>query len=158
MIPQDPCLFKGTLKYNIDPTGEASDSTIESLVQKAGLPDLLTSFDSSKNILDYEVKEAGGNLSSGERQLICICRAVLRQAKVIVLDEATSNIDVRTEQRILDLMNSELQSSTVITIAHRLNTIIKSDRVAVLGDGKLLEYASPKELVSRADSHFAHLL
>jgi ABC-type multidrug transport system fused ATPase/permease subunit len=83
---------------------------------------------------------------------------VLRQAKVIVLDEATSNIDVRTEQKILQLMNSELQSSTVITIAHRLNTIIKSDRVAVLGDGKLLEYASPKELVTRPDSHFSHLL
>jgi len=96
-----------------------------------------------QKILDLEVKEGGSNLSSGEKQLITICRAVLRKAKVVVLDEATSNIDVITEQKILKLMNDELNDSTVITIAHRLNTIIKSDKIAVLGEGRLLEYDTP---------------
>jgi len=76
----------------------------------------------------------------------------------VVLDEATSNIDVITEQKILKFMSEELSDSTVITIAHRLNTIIKSDRIAVLGEGKLLEYGNPQELVSRPKGHFAKLL
>lgn len=75
-----------------------------------------------------------------------------------MLDEATSNIDVVTEQKILSLMADELATSTVVTIAHRLNTIIQSDKVAVLGDGRLLEYASPQELIARPETHFSQLL
>ena len=108
--------------------------------------------------MDLEIKEGGSNLSSGEKQLITICRAVIRKAKVVVLDEATANIDVRTEQKILKLLNEDLKESTVITIAHRLNTIINSDRIAVLGQGKLLEYDSPKELIKQKTGHFAKLL
>jgi ABC-type multidrug transport system fused ATPase/permease subunit len=82
-----------------------------------------------------KITEGGKNLSSGERQLICICRAILRKNKIVILDEATANIDVVTEQKIQTLINEEFTDSTVITIAHRLNTIIKSDYVLVLSRG-----------------------
>lgn len=82
-------------------------------------------------------------MSSGERQLICICRAILRSSKVVILDEATANIDVITEQKIQELINTEFKDSSMITIAHRLNTIIASDKVMVLSFGKILEYDSP---------------
>jgi ATP-binding cassette, subfamily C (CFTR/MRP), member 1 len=133
-------LFKGTLKFNLDPLNEINNSAIEAVLRQSGLQELLVSI---KSLLDYRIEEDGGNLSAGEKQLICICRAILRRAKVVILDEATSNIDVRTEQTILKLMNEKLGDATVITIAHRLNTIIKSDKVAVLSDGHLVEYDSP---------------
>ena len=82
-----------------------------------------------------KITEGGKNLSSGERQLICICRAILRKNRIVILDEATANIDVVTEQKIQTLINEEFRTSTVITIAHRLNTIIKSDYVLVLSRG-----------------------
>lgn len=82
-----------------------------------------------------KITEGGKNLSSGERQLICICRAILRKNRIVILDEATANIDVVTEQKIQTLIHEEFRTSTVITIAHRLNTIIKSDYVLVLSKG-----------------------
>ena len=105
-----------------------------------------------------KITEGGANLSTGERQLICICRAILRKNKVVVLDEATANIDIVTEEKIQKLIESEFKESTVITIAHRLNTIIKSDRVLVLVEGKVQEYDAPKELMQNPDSKFSQLL
>ena len=105
-----------------------------------------------KNELDFEVTENGGNLSSGEKQLICICRAILRKNKIILLDEATANIDIVTEQKIQALISEEFSSCTVITIAHRLQTIIESDKVLVLGEGKVLEFDKPDELLKNEDS------
>lgn len=106
----------------------------------------------------FKISEAGANLSAGERQLICICRAILRKNKVVVLDEATANIDIVTEQKIQQLIELEFAESTVITIAHRLNTIIKSDKVLVLQQGQVLEYDSPQVLMENPDSHFSGLL
>ena len=97
-------------------------------------------------------------MSAGERQLLCICRAILRKNKVVVLDEATSNIDLITEEKIQSLIESQFNESTVITIAHRLNTIIKSDRVLVLSMGEVVEFDSPGNLVQNPDSEFAKLL
>ena len=94
-----------------------------------------------------KITEGGGNLSVGEKQLICICRAILRQNRVVVLDEATANIDLVTEQKIQKLIDQSFANSTVITIAHRLNTIIKSDKVLVLSEGVVEEYDSPKVLM-----------
>ena len=90
--------------------------------------------------------------------MICICRAILRKNKVVVLDEATANIDVVTEQKIHKLINHAFTASTVITIAHRLNTIMKSDKVIVLSNGEILEYDSPQVLMENAKSHFCELL
>ena len=95
----------------------------------------------------FRISEGGGNLSVGEKQLICICRAILRRNKVVVLDEATANIDLVTEQKIQKLIDQSFANSTVITIAHRLNTIIKSDKVMVLSEGKVVEYDAPKVLM-----------
>jgi len=89
--------------------------------------------------MELRIDEGGSNLSVGEKQLVCICRAILRKNKIVILDEATANIDVVTEQKILSLINEEFQESTVITIAHRLNTIMKSDIVLLLSQGRLLE-------------------
>ena len=97
-------------------------------------------------------------MSSGEKQLLCICRAILRKNKIIILDEATSNIDIITEQKIQALIEKNFSDCTMITIAHRLQTIIKSDRVLVLGDGKVMEYAEPQELLQNSESHFTKLV
>ena len=93
------------------------------------------------------ISENGQNLSSGERQLICICRAILRKSKVVILDEATANIDMVTEQMIQELIQTEFQGSTMVTIAHRINTIIQSDRVLVLSFGQIKEFDSPSNLM-----------
>jgi len=93
--------------------------------------------------MDYMVDEKGGNLSSGEKQLICICRAILRKNKIVLMDEATSNIDVATERNIQELIDEEFKDSTVLTVAHRLNTIVQSDKVLVLSFGKVLEFDTP---------------
>ena len=104
------------------------------------------------------IDEGGSNLSVGEKQLICICRAILRQNKIIILDEATANIDVITEQRILSLISSQFSKATVITIAHRINTIMKSDKVLVLDAGKAIEFDAPQRLLADPSSHFNSLL
>jgi len=101
-----------------------------------------------------EIKENGKNFSSGERQIICICRAILKSNKIVLLDEATSNIDVVTEQRIQALIKNEFKTATMITVAHRLNTIISSDRIMMLDKGKNAEMGSPKELMADPNSGF----
>ena len=194
VIAQDPTLFTGTIRFNLDPLREHSNAAIEQLLIKAGLEDLLnrepevtganqeelknptevSSLQPSHDLnsearnrqdrkkqgkgIYFKINEGGSNLSAGERQLLCICRAILRKNKVVVLDEATANIDIVTEQKIQDLIEKEFRDSTVITIAHRLNTIIKSDRVLVLDHGKVLEYDSPKTLMENPESHFSDLL
>ena len=105
--------------------------------------------------LKFKVQEEGKNLSVGERQLICIIRAVLRSNKVVLLDEATANIDVITEEAIQRLINEEFKNATLLTIAHRLNTIINNDIVLFLDKGRVLEYDSPQKLMANPNSQFA---
>ena len=130
IIPQDPVLFEGSIRFNLDPEGKCSDSEIERIVSKAALQDLWNS--------NKEIAASDENLSSGEKQLICICRAILRKNKIVLMDEATANIDVKTEEIIQKLVNEEFLESTVITIAHRLNTILNSDKVLILEQGTLV--------------------
>lgn len=138
------------MKFNLDPFGAVENCEIEKLMIEAGLESLLNrdeskQSDSEKQVkgLGFEISENGSNLSAGEKQLICICRAILRKNKVVLLDEATANIDIVTEQKIQQLINNAFTSSTVITIAHRLNTIMSSDKVMVLSNGEILEYDNP---------------
>ena len=105
-----------------------------------------------------EIAEGGSNLSNGEKQLVCICRAIMRKCQVVILDEATSNIDVVTEERIQALLEKFLKESTVITVAHRLNTIITSDKVLVLSFGRVKEFDSPDSLMQDPNSEFSKLL
>lgn len=95
-IPQDPVLFKGTLRFNIDPLEKHSDTEIDDLLKRSGLMDILK-HDSDKPLREFKIEEKGDNLSDGEKQIICICRAALRKAKVVIFDEATANIDVVSE-------------------------------------------------------------
>ena len=138
------------MKFNLDPFNAVENCEIEKLMIEAGLESLLNrdeskQSDSEKQVkgLGFEISENGSNLSAGEKQLICICRAILRKNKVVLLDEATANIDIVTEQKIQQLINNAFTSSTVITIAHRLNTIMSSDKVMVLSNGEILEYDNP---------------
>ena len=107
VIPQDPVLFSDTLRQNLDPEGKFSNTQLLSLLKRAGLDDLLTRGDANNTGLQMRIEEGGNNVSVGEKQLICICRAILRKNKVVILDEATANIDVLTEQKILRLMTEE---------------------------------------------------
>ena len=125
------------------------------LLRTAQLEDLLHR---DQNGLDMPVQENGANLSSGEKQLICICRAILRKSSVIILDEATANIDVVTEQKVQRLISEELEGCTMITIAHRLNTIMQSDKVMVLSFGRIIEFDEPSMLAADPNSEFASLL
>jgi ABC-type multidrug transport system fused ATPase/permease subunit len=156
-ITQDPALFTGSLRFNIDPYGEESDETVDELLRKSGL-DKLMKVQEGTSVRDFKITESGANLSAGEKQLVCLCRAALRRAKLVIFDEATANIDEMTEQHVMQMVKTEFAHSTVITIAHRLNTIINSDMVAVLSFGRLLEYGSPSSLAQKPDSEFAGLL
>lgn len=171
IIPQDPTFFSGTLRFNLDPLNNHPDSEILALMKEAGLENILERATNSekkeeeegeegtkKTGLDLEIAEGGNNLSGGEKQLLCICRAILRQNKVIIMDEATANIDIATEQKIQHMINVALKDCTVMTIAHRLQTIIDSDRVMVMGEGQLLEYDAPQELMKQPDSYFTKLI
>ena len=135
-------MFNGTIRYNLDPIGERTDEEILQILVKAQLTSLI-----KDEGLDLKIEENGNNLSSGEKQLICISRAILRKSKVVILDEATSNIDIITEQGIQSLINSSLTNCTVLTVAHRLNTIMNSTKILVLGFGQILEYDTPENLM-----------
>ena len=138
LIPQDPILFTGTLRFNLDPEEQFRDHELFRVLKKANLLKILKH---EQRGLYQEISEGGQNFSSGERQLICVCRAILRKSKLIVLDEATAFMDLDTERRIQELIASEFGDSTMITIAHRLNTILSCDRVMVLSFGRMVEFA-----------------
>ena len=151
IIPQDPTLFEGTLRFNLDPENKVSDVELIDLLKQASLENVVLRDDKG---LEQQIEEKGQNLSSGERQLIWICRAILRKNKVVLMDEATANIDIKTEQVIQKLIHEKFEDATVITIAHRLNTVISSDKVLVLSKGEVAEYDSPKILMEDRSSIF----
>lgn len=147
-------MFSGTLRFNLDPMRVNTDTEITDILLKAQLQALLQ----NEGGLDQLISEGGTNLSSGEKQLICICRAILRKSKVIILDEATANMDMITEQKIQELITENFKDSTVLVVAHRLNTIINSDKVLVLDEGRVKEYDAPDALMKNPQSDFAKLL
>ena len=151
IIPQDPTLFEGTLRFNLDPENKVSNVELLNLLKLASLENLVLRDEKG---LEQQIEEKGQNLSSGERQLICICRAILRKNKIVLMDEATANIDIKTEQIIQKLIHERFEDATVITIAHRLNTVISSDKVLVLSKGEVAEYDVPKKLMEDKSSIF----
>ena len=155
VVPQEPVLFSNSLRFNLDPEGAHSDAELVSLLERAGLRDLLAR---DRAGLDFKVAEKGANLSAGEKALLCICRAALRKNKVVLMDEATASIDVHTEEAIQRLLAEEFREATVITVAHRLNTILHCDKVMVLSFGELVEYGNPGELMKDEKSAFSDLL
>lgn len=151
IIPQDPVLFAGTLRWNLDPCEEYSDDALWHALEQAHLKDFVAAQDRG---LDYEVSEGGENLSAGQRQLVCLTRALLRKCKVLVLDEATSSVDLATDHLVKETIHREFRDTTVITIAHRLHTIMDCDRILVLSAGEIVEEGSPSELLLKEDGLF----
>ncbi|XP_075738398.1 multidrug resistance-associated protein 1 isoform X3 [Rhipicephalus microplus] len=151
IIPQDPVLFAGTLRWNLDPCEDYTDDALWEALEQAHLKDFVATQDAG---LDYEVLEGGENLSAGQRQLVCLTRALLRKSKVLVLDEATSSVDMATDHLIKDTIHREFSSTTMITIAHRLHTIMDCDRIIVLSGGEIVEQGTPAELVQKEDGLF----
>ena len=151
IIPQDSTLMDGTLRYNIDPIKAFSDKDIIQVMKKIGFDYIIKQHQSG---LDQNISENGSNLSIGEKQLICITRAILRKTKIIVLDEATASIDYKTEEIIQKALNEILVNSTMICIAHRIKTVINMDKILVLENGEIVEFDTPKNLLNDKNSMF----
>ncbi|CAK9781035.1 hypothetical protein CC85DRAFT_282605 [Cutaneotrichosporon oleaginosum] len=154
IIPQDPLLFSGTLRSNIDPFSRHSDAELYDALKRAHLIPS-TTYDASKSgeaspvsrfNLDYIVEEEGNNLSVGERSLVSLARALVRDPKVLVLDEATASVDVETDSKIQDTIRREFGHKTLLCIAHRLRTILSYDRILVMSDGAVEEFDTPENL------------
>ncbi|XP_063922509.1 multidrug resistance-associated protein 1 isoform X6 [Zophobas morio] len=151
IIPQDAVLFSGSLRMNLDPFDKHTDEEVWTALEHAHLKSFVKGLTAG---LYHEVSEGGENLSVGQRQLICLSRALLRKTKVLVLDEATAAVDLETDDLIQRTIRSEFKDCTVLTIAHRLNTIMDSDRVIVLDQGKIVEFDSPPNLLKQHQSVF----
>ncbi|KAF4526522.1 hypothetical protein B566_EDAN005889 [Ephemera danica] len=151
IIPQDPVLFAGTLRSNVDPLDAHDDAAVWRALELAHLD---TAVRAQPAGLAMELGEGGEGLSSGQRQLVCLARALLRKTKILVLDEATGAIDLQTDDLIQKTIRDEFKDCTVLTIAHRLNTIMDSDRVLVLENGRLVETGSPDDLLRTQGSRF----
>ena len=154
VIPQNPILFSGTLRRNVDPTERFVDAEIWQVLQNVHLGELVKKLE---NNLYHELTEGGKNFSVGERQLICLARALLQGNKIIVMDEATANVDFKTDQMIQETIREKFQNRTVLTVAHRISTIMDYNRVLVLDGGSLVEMDKPDVLLAREDSLFAQL-
>merc|ERR1712037_917909 len=144
IIPQDPVLFSGTLRINLDPFSAYSDDQVWRALELAHLKEFVAGLADG---LEYIVAEGGENLSVGQRQLICLARALLKKTKVLVLDEATAAVDMETDELIQATIRAEFQGCTIITIAHRLNTVLDYDRILVLKEGAIAELDTPRNLL-----------
>ncbi|KAM7180183.1 multidrug resistance-associated protein 1-like isoform 2-T2 [Macrochelys suwanniensis] len=144
IIPQDPVLFSGTLQSNLDPVGKYSDHELWEAVELCDLKNFVQSL--PKKLL-HEISEGGENLSVGQRQLVCLARALLRKTKILILDEATASVDMETDNLVQSTIRKEFHNCTVLTIAHRLHTIMDSERVLVLGSGRIIEFDTPHNLL-----------
>uniref|UniRef100_A0A7G3ASS4 Putative peptide exporter abc superfamily protein n=2 Tax=Lutzomyia longipalpis TaxID=7200 RepID=A0A7G3ASS4_LUTLO len=151
IIPQDPVLFSGSLRMNLDPFNTHTDDDVWRALEHAHLRAFVKGLTAG---LNHEVSEGGENLSVGQRQLVCLARALLRKTKVLILDEATAAVDLETDDLIQRTIRTEFKECTVLTIAHRLNTIMDSDKVIVLDRGYITEFASPSELLQNKKSAF----
>ncbi|KAJ8247979.1 hypothetical protein GJAV_G00236800 [Gymnothorax javanicus] len=150
IIPQDPVLFSGTLRMNLDPFDTYGDEEVWRVLELSHLKSYVAGL---KEGLNHEVTEGGANLSVGQRQLLCLARALLRKSRILILDEATAAVDLEMDNLIQTTIRQEFSHCTVLTIAHRIHTILDSSRVMVLDGGKIVEFDSPKVLFER-QGHF----
>jgi len=170
IIPQDPTLLSGTLRSNLDPFDQHQDHDIFEALRRVQLlsedevdhaesstgtssPSTLVNSNVFKS-LETSVSEGGRNFSQGQRQLLCLARALLKQSKIIILDEATASIDYKTDELVQKTIRSEFKNSTIICIAHRLRTIIDYSRILVMADGQAVEYGTPADLMADTQSRF----
>lgn len=154
IIPQEPILFTGTIRQNLDPFNVHKDETIWSALSSVRLKKLVAKMDGG---LEAQVVEGGHNFSAGQKQLVCLARAILRRNKILVLDEATANVDPETDSFIQTTIRDMFRGCTVLTIAHRLQTIMDSDRVLVLEAAHVREYDEPHILL-QSDGYLANMV
>uniref|UniRef100_A0A672QTB7 Multidrug resistance-associated protein 1 n=1 Tax=Sinocyclocheilus grahami TaxID=75366 RepID=A0A672QTB7_SINGR len=146
IIPQDPVLFSGSLRMNLDPFDGYTDEEVWRALELAHLKNFVSGLPDK---LNHECSEGGENLSLGQRQLVCLARALLRKTKILVLDEATAAVDLETDNLIQSTIRTQFEDCTVLTIAHRLNTIMDYTRVLVLDKGQMAEFDSPSNLTAK---------
>ncbi|XP_012172204.1 ATP-binding cassette sub-family C member 4 isoform X2 [Bombus terrestris] len=151
IIPQEPVLFSATLRDNLDPFHDFDDATLWAALEDVELKLSVSS-------LDYNVDQGGANFSVGQRQLLCLARAILRNNKILLLDEATANVDPATDALIQKTIRQKFKSCTVLTIAHRLNTIMDSNKVLVMDHGKAIEFDHPYVLLKNEQGHFTSMV
>ncbi|KAJ3025896.1 UNVERIFIED_CONTAM: hypothetical protein HDU68_006517 [Siphonaria sp. JEL0065] len=155
IIPQAPILFQGTIRSNIDPLNAHDDNAVWTVLEHASLKEYVSSLDDK---LESAVQENGENLSVGQRQLLCLARAMLIKPKILLIDEATASVDIKTDAAIQKALRSSFASSTILCVAHRLLTIIDYDRVLVLKDGEASEFDHPDTLLQNPNSLFTDLV
>jgi len=165
IIPQDPTIFSGTLRSTLDVFDEYEDAEIFEALRRVHLiPSADTAAEDPETVnanvfrnLDASVSEGGDNFSTGEKQLLCMARAILRRSKVLVMDEATASVDYATDELISKTIRQEFAESTILTIAHRLRTVIDYNRVMILEEGRIVEFDSPAVLLADSSSRFHSL-
>ncbi|XP_051183827.1 ABC transporter C family member 10-like isoform X2 [Lolium perenne] len=155
IIPQDPILFQGTIRYNLDPLGQFSDQQIWEVLEKCQLREAVREKEQG---LDSHVVEDGSNWSMGQRQLFCLGRALLRRCRILVLDEATASIDNATDAFLQTTIRTEFKHCTVITVAHRIPTVMACDMVLAMSDGRVMEFDKPAKLMEMEGSLFCELV
>lgn len=154
VVSQDIALFEGTLRENIDPLCSSSnDEKLLNILKRLDFQH--TGFE--KDGLDMVIESDGGNLSQGEKQLICFSRTLVNKRKLIILDEATASIDVKTEESIQKAVEEEFVESTVLIIAHRIQTVMHCDRVMVLKNGVIEEFGKPREMIKQRNSYLKEI-
>ncbi|GMT36668.1 hypothetical protein PFISCL1PPCAC_27965 [Pristionchus fissidentatus] len=151
IVPQDPVLFSGTLRENLDPFGKHEDDAVWQAIQESHLDTFVRSLNDG---LEHKVSESGENLSVGQRQLLCLARALLRKTKVLILDEAAAAVDMETDSLIQRAIREHFKECTVLTIAHRLNTIMDYDTLLVMEGGCIAETGTPSELMHKSGGIF----
>jgi ATP-binding cassette subfamily B protein len=155
VVPQEPFLFAGTMRDNIAfAKPDATDDEVTEAIDRVGLRDLI---DRLPEGVDTPVHERGVSMSSGERQLVALARAFLASPRVLVLDEATSNLDLKSETLVEAGLDAVLEGRTAIIVAHRLSTAMRADRIAVVDDGRIVELGSHEELVHRPGGRYAEM-
>ncbi|EFJ46358.1 ABC transporter [Volvox carteri f. nagariensis] len=154
IIPQEPVMFKGTVRSNLDPFGELPDSELWRALELVHLKDAVTELGG----LDSAVAEGGSNFSLGQKQLVCMARCVLKPTRILVLDEATAAMDLQTDALIQKTIRKAFAERTTVTIAHRLDTIIFSDRILAMAAGQLKEFETPTTLLQNPASFFTKLV
>lgn len=155
IIPQDPVLFSGTLRFNLDPFDEKKDEDMWNALAQVELKPFISSLVGG---LDCKMSDGGSNFSMGQRQLVCLARAILRNNKILILDEATANVDPETDKLIQTTIRTKFAGCTVLTIAHRLHTVMDSDRVLVVDAGHVVEFGHAHDLLQISDGFLRQLV
>ncbi|XP_038054473.1 ATP-binding cassette sub-family C member 9-like isoform X1 [Patiria miniata] len=152
IIPQDPILFTGTIRFNLDPLDQCSEEQMWNALEIAQLKTTVSELGQG---LESQVSEGGENFSMGQRKLFCLARAVLRKSRILIMDEATASIDMETDNIVQRVVAEEFKDRTILSIAHRVTTILDADRILVLNEGAIAEYDTPENLLAQEDSLFA---